>query len=104
MHLIKRDSTFVKTYGVTKQLQVHLTFSCNLSKSETFIYFRFITCKLKHFDSFFVLILLYGDADFIFQQDLASAHTAKMYQKLVQWPWCYCAWLGSKLTWPEPRR
>ncbi len=26
------------------------------------------------------------------------------YQKLVQWPWCYCAWLASKLTWPEPDR
>ncbi len=24
------------------------------------------------------------------------------YQKLVQWPWCYCAWLASKLTWPDP--
>ncbi len=24
------------------------------------------------------------------------------YQKLVQWPWCYCAWLASKLAWPEP--
>ncbi len=47
---------------------------------------------------------LYGDADFIFQQDLAPAHTAKRYQKLVQWPWCYCAWLASKLAWPEPHR
>ncbi len=26
------------------------------------------------------------------------------YQKLVQWPWCYCAWLASKLAWPEPHR
>ncbi len=26
------------------------------------------------------------------------------YQKLVQWPWCYCAWLTSKLAWPEPHR
>ncbi len=24
------------------------------------------------------------------------------YQKLVQWPWCYCAWLASKLASPEP--
>ncbi len=47
---------------------------------------------------------LYGDADFIFQQELAPAHTAKRYQKLVQWPWCYCAWLVSKLAWPEPHR
>ncbi len=47
---------------------------------------------------------LYGDADFIFQQDLAPAHTAKGTKKLVQWPWCYCAWLASKLAWPEPHR
>ncbi len=46
---------------------------------------------------------LYGDADFIFQQDLAPAHTAKG-TKRVQWPWCYCAWLASKLAWPEPHR
>ncbi len=47
---------------------------------------------------------LYGDADFIFQQDLAPAHTAKKHQKLVKWPWCWCAWLASKLAWPEPHR
>ncbi len=41
---------------------------------------------------------VYGDADIILQQDLAPAH-----QKLVQWPWCYCAWLTSKLTRPEPK-
>ncbi len=44
---------------------------------------------------------LYGDADFIFQQDLAHC---QRYQKLVKWPWCYCAWLASKLAWPEPNR
>ncbi len=47
---------------------------------------------------------LYGDADFIFQQDLAPAHTAKGTKKLVQWPWGYCAWLASKLAWPELHR
>ncbi len=26
------------------------------------------------------------------------------YQKLVQWPWCYSAWLASKLTWTEAHR
>ncbi len=47
---------------------------------------------------------LYGDADFIFQQDLApTCPHCQRYQKLVQWPWCYCAWLASKLAWPEPR-
>ncbi len=24
--------------------------------------------------------------------------------KLVKWPWCWCAWLASKLTRPEPLR
>ncbi len=48
-----------------QRVQVHLNklecreiFSCNISKSETFIYFRFIACKVKHFKSFFVLILM----------------------------------------------
>jgi len=44
---------------------------------------------------------LYGDADFIFQQDLAPCQRC---QKLVQWPWCSCAWSASKLAWPEPYR
>ncbi len=46
---------------------------------------------------------LYGDADFIFQQDLAPAHTAKV-PKAGKWPWCWCAWLTRKLAWPEPQR
>ncbi len=29
-----------------------------ISKSETFIYFRFITCKVKHLKRFFVSILI----------------------------------------------
>ncbi len=41
---------------------------------------------------------LFKDADLIFQQDLA--HCQK-HQKLVKWPWCWCAWLASKLTRPE---
>ncbi len=37
-------------------IQVHLNeLECRekVEKSETFIYFRFITCKVKHFKSFF---------------------------------------------------
>ncbi len=26
------------------------------------------------------------------------------HQKLVKWPWCWCAWLASKLTRSEPHR
>ncbi len=44
---------------------------------------------------------LFKDADFIFQQDLG--HYQK-HQKLVKWPWCWYAWLASKLTRPEPHR
>ncbi len=40
---------------------------------------------------------LYGDANFIFQQDFSTCPQCQRYQKLVQWPWCYCAWLASKL-------
>ncbi len=46
----------------------------------------------------------YGDADFIFQQDFTLAHTAKGTKSWFNNPWCYCAWLASKLAWPEPHR
>ncbi len=42
-------------------IQVHLKkieYGEKVSKSETFIYFRSITCEGKHFKSFFVLILM----------------------------------------------
>ncbi len=44
---------------------------------------------------------LFKDADFIFQQDCPHFQE---HQKLVKWPWCWCAWLVSKLTRPEPHR
>ncbi len=39
---------------------------------------------------------------FNFPAGLGTCPHCQRYQKLVQWPWCYCAWLASKLTWPEP--
>ncbi len=39
---------------------------------------------------------LFKDADFILQK--------LKHQKLVKWLWCWCAWLASKLTRPEPHR
>ncbi len=39
---------------------------------------------------------------FHFPGGLGTCPQCQRYQKLVQWPWCYCAWLASKLTWPEP--
>ncbi len=45
---------------------------------------------------------LYGDADFIFHSRIGTCTHCQRNQKLIQWPWCYCAWLASKLAWPEP--
>ncbi len=41
---------------------------------------------------------------FHFPAGLGTCPHCQRYQKLVQWPWCYCAWLASKLTRPEPHR
>ncbi len=41
---------------------------------------------------------------FLVPGGLGTCPHCQRYQKLVQWPWCYCAWLASKLTWPEPHR
>ncbi len=41
---------------------------------------------------------------FHFPAGLGTCPNCQRYQKLVQWPWSYCAWLVSKLTWPEPHR
>ncbi len=41
---------------------------------------------------------------FHFPAGLGTCPHCQRYQKLVQWPWYYCAWLASKLTWPEPHR
>ncbi len=41
---------------------------------------------------------------FHFPAGLDTCPHCQRSQKLVQWPWCYCAWLASKLAWPEPHR
>ncbi len=41
---------------------------------------------------------------FHFPAGLGTCPHCQRYQKLVQWLWCYCAWLPSKLAWPEPHR
>ncbi len=41
---------------------------------------------------------------FQFPAGLGTCPHCQRDQKLVQWPWCYCAWLASKLAWPEPHR
>ncbi len=39
---------------------------------------------------------------FHFPAGLGTCPHCQRYQKLVQWPWCYCAWMASKLAWPGP--
>ncbi len=41
---------------------------------------------------------------FHFPAGLGTYPHCQRYQKLVQWSWCYCAGLASKLTRPEPHR
>ncbi len=41
---------------------------------------------------------------FPFPAGLGTCPHCQRYQKLVQWPWCYCALLASKLALPEPHR
>ncbi len=41
---------------------------------------------------------------FHFRAGLGTCPHCQRYQKLVPWPWCYCAWLAIKLAWPEPHR
>ncbi len=41
---------------------------------------------------------------FLFPAGLGTCPHCQRYQKLVQWAWCYCAWLASKLAWSEPYR
>ncbi len=39
-----------------------------------------------------------------FQAGFGTCPHCQKHQKLVKWPWCWCAWLASKLTRPEPHR
>ncbi len=58
------------------------------------------TKKFEHF------MLPYADQLFKdnFPAGFGSCTHCQKHQKLVKWPWCWCAWLASKLTRPEPHR
>ncbi len=58
---------------------------------------------LEHFHASFCWQALWR-CWFHFPAGLGTSPHCQRYQKLVQWPWCYCAWLASKLAWPEPHR
>ncbi len=42
-------------------------------------------------------------ADQLFNEGFGTCPNCQKHQKLVKWPWCWCAWLTSKLTRPEHR-
>ncbi len=44
---------------------------------------------------------LYGDADFLFQQDFSTCPHCQNHFQVVCWPWYYCACLASQHAWPE---
>ncbi len=58
---------------------------------------------LEHFHASFCWQALWR-CWFNFPAGLGTCPHCQRYQKLVQWPWCYCAWLASKLAWPELHR
>ncbi len=41
---------------------------------------------------------------FHFPAGFGTCPHCQKHQTLVKWPWCWCAWLASKLTRPEPHR
>ncbi len=45
---------------------------------------------------------LYGDADFLFQQDFSTCPHCQKHFQVVCWPSYYCAWLARQHAWPEP--
>ncbi len=47
---------------------------------------------------------LSADQLFHFPAGFGTCPHCQKHQKLVKWPWCWCAWLASKLTRPEPQR
>ncbi len=45
---------------------------------------------------------LYGDADFLFQQDFSTWPHCQNHFQVLCWPWYYCAGLAGQHAWPEP--
>ncbi len=45
---------------------------------------------------------LYGDADYLFQQDFSTCPQCQNHFQVLCWPWYYCAWLARQQAWPEP--
>ncbi len=100
-----------------KKFEYHekVIFYCSLfKKSETFIYFRFITCKVKHFKGFFVLIFRIrayssmikwkAKCTFIWKEDFGPLSNSRVIflfspGKMLLTMFLFQTWLGS--SFPE---
>ncbi len=54
--------------------------------------------------SCFLLVTRFLKMRISFSSRIWHLPTLPKKQKLFKWPWCWCAWLASKLTRPEPPR
>ncbi len=52
--------------------------------------------------SYFLLLTRFLKMLISFSSRIGTGPHCQKHQKLVKWPWCWCAWLASKLTRPEP--
>ncbi len=84
---------------------------CNvISRCWSIVFFenqRHCTCLPRHFGALhasFMLTSFLKMLDFTFPAGFGTCPHSQKHQKLVKWPWCWCAWLTSKLTRPEPHR
>ncbi len=75
---------------------VHCVFWVHSQRSHLPGNFRALPC--------FLLLTSFMEMLISFPAGLGTCPHCQGYQKLVQWPWCYCAWLASKLAWPDPHR
>ncbi len=60
--------------------------------------------KIFWINSCFLLLTSFLKMLISFSRQDWHLHTLPKAPKLVKWPWCWCAWLASKRTRPEPHR
>ncbi len=106
--LIKQQNSFNKGYSImytVNIIQCYLHFrSLNSTVKSYFICnFFSIVVNFRALRTSFCWQALWRCC-FHFPTGLGTCPHCQRYQKLVQWPWCYCAWLTSKPAWPEPHR
>ncbi len=60
---------------------------------------RICLCTETHHDDFLFVTFKLSKAQTIIKHP--EVQGSRLKRKLVKWPWCWCAWLASKLTRPE---